>query len=80
MIFGVAEAYRGPCSGLSVPSLIAQLEFNVPLSVQAVLEAGSIAARLHLIIEVLQERKDQLSALYALEQGYSKEGQQEDPQ
>lgn len=50
------------------------------MSFQAILEAGSIAARLHLIIEVLQERRDQLSALHTLEQGYSKEGDQGDPQ
>ncbi len=47
---------------------------------QAVLEARGIAARLHLAIEVLQERKDQLSTLHALEQGYTKEGQHEDTQ
>ena len=50
------------------------------MSFQAILEAGSIASRLHLLMEVLQERKDQLSALHALEQGYSMEGQQEDTQ
>ena len=45
---------------------------------QAVLEASSIAARLTLIMEVLQDRRDQLSTLHALEKGYGSVGQQDE--